>query len=110
MQEDRFVKAKRAAGGAAADAGWSPGVGPILGIALCALLLLGAIILGVTTGLGVLFAVPLGLLAIVVALVLLRGGRRAASGLCPHCRARIDFPSHLSEFNCPACGGRVETR
>jgi tRNA(Ile2) C34 agmatinyltransferase TiaS len=54
--------------------------------------------------------VPLGLLAVVVVLLLLRGGRKSAGGVCPHCSAALNFPSHMSEFNCPSCGRRVESR
>ncbi|HEX7956610.1 MAG TPA: hypothetical protein VF508_06695, partial [Pyrinomonadaceae bacterium] len=73
MEEDRFTKAKRAEG-SAGDGGWSPGVGQIVGIALCAILLLAVIILGVTTGIGFVFAIPLVLLVVVVAVLLFRGG------------------------------------
>ena len=51
-----------------------------------------------------------GLLAVVVVLLLLRGGRKSAGGVCPHCSAALNFPSHMSEFNCPSCGRRVESR
>ena len=54
--------------------------------------------------------VLLGLVAVVVLLALMRGGRKEAAGACPHCGAAFNFPSHMSEFNCPACGTRVESR
>lgn len=108
MEEDRFVKEKRAAGGAAADVGWSPGVGQIVGLVLCAILILAVIILGVTTGIGFVFAIPLVLLAVVVAVVLFRGKPRRAETVCPNCNARVDVPTHIAEFDCPSCGGRLE--
>ena len=109
MEEDRFTKAKRAEG-TVGEGGWKPGVGQLVGLVVGAVLLLGAIILGVTTGIGLLVLVPLGLFIIVVMLVLLRGGKRGAAGKCPHCGAAFNFPSHMSEFNCPSCGRRLESR
>ena len=108
MEEDRFTKAKRAEGSAAADAGWSPGVGQIVGIVLCVLLLLAVLVLGLTTGIGFVFAIPLVLLALVVAVVLFRGKPRRAATVCPNCNARVNAPSHIAEFDCPACGSRLE--
>ena len=72
MEEDRFVKAKRAEGRGGDDAGWSPGLGQILGVVLCVILLLAVIILGVTTGIGFVFAIPLLLLVVVVGVLLFR--------------------------------------
>ena len=71
-----------------------------------------AIILGVTTGLGLVFAVPIGIVGLALALLVFRGGgrpRRVATA-CPHCGAAVNAPSHISEFDCPNCGGRMETR
>ncbi|HEX8353624.1 MAG TPA: hypothetical protein VF611_12035, partial [Pyrinomonadaceae bacterium] len=93
---------------AADDAGWSPGVGQIVGLVLCVILALAVIILGVTTGIGFVFAIPLVLLAVVVAVVLFRGKPRTVSTVCPDCNARVDAPAHIAEFNCPACGSRLE--
>jgi hypothetical protein len=107
MEEDRFTRAKRAEG-RADDGGWSPGVGQIVGVALCVILFLATIILGVTTGIGFVFAIPLVLLAVVVAIVLFRGKPRSAETVCPNCNARVGVPAHIAEFNCPACGGRLE--
>ena len=107
MEEDRFVKQRRAAG-AAQDAGWSPGMGQILGIVLCVILLLAVIILGVTTGIGLVFAVPLVLLVVVVGILLFRGHTPRAETVCPNCNARVAAPAHIAEFNCPACGSRLE--
>jgi predicted RNA-binding Zn-ribbon protein involved in translation (DUF1610 family) len=107
MEEDRFTKAKRAQEGAD-DVGWSPGLGQILGIALCAILLLAVIILGVTTGIGFVLAVPLVLLVIVVAVLLFRGKAPRAQTVCPVCNARVGAPSHIAEFDCPSCGARLE--
>ena len=108
MEEDRFTKERRAEGSAAADAGWSPGVGQIVGIVLCVILLLAVIILGVTTGIGFVFAIPLVLLAAVVAVVLFRGKPRRAQTVCPNCNARVNAPTHIAEFDCPSCGTRLE--
>ena len=107
MEEDRFTREKRAETGARGG-GWSPGVGQILGIVLCVILLLAVIILGVTTGIGFVFAVPLVLLVVVVGVLLLRGKAPSAQTVCPSCNARVDVPSHIAEFNCPACKTRLE--
>src|SRR5919112_1960899 len=106
MQEERFTREARAAG--RIDAGWSPGMGQILGIVLCVILLLAVIILGVTTGIGFVFAIPLLLLVVVVAILLFRGRTPRAPTVCPNCNARVDAPSHIAEFDCPACGTRLE--
>src|SRR5688500_15836048 len=108
MEEDRFARERRARGGAAADAGWSPGVGQVVGVVLCVILLLAVIILGVTTGIGFVFAIPLVLLAAVVAVVLFRGKPRRTATVCPNCNARVNAPSHIAEFDCPACNTRLE--
>ena len=108
MEEDRFTREKRAEAGAG-GAGWSPGMGQILGLVLCVILLMAAIVLGVTTGIGLLFAIPLVLLVVVVAGVLLFRGKAArAETVCPNCNARVNAPEHIAEFNCPACGTRLE--
>ena len=107
MEEDRLTRQKRAEAGAG-GAGWSPGVGQILGIVLCVILLLAVIILGVTTGIGFVFAIPLVLLVVVVLVVLFRGKPPRAETLCPDCNARVNAPAHIAEFNCPACGRRLE--
>jgi DNA-directed RNA polymerase subunit RPC12/RpoP len=108
MSENRFTSEKRAA--ATSDRGlWAPGFGPLLLIVLCGVLLIGAIILGVTTGIGILFAIPVALLALVAAMVMVRGNLRKQVSTCPHCARRIDFPAHMAEFNCPACGQRIES-
>ncbi len=106
MQEERFTREAREAG--RTDTGWSPGVGQILGIALCAILLLAVIILGVTTGIGLVFAVPLVLLLVVVGVLLFRGSTPRAETVCPNCNARVKAPAHIAEFNCPACAARLE--
>lgn len=107
MEEERFTREKRAAAGAG-GAGWSPGMGQILGIVLCVILLLAVVVLGLTTGIGFVFAVPLILLVVVVAVLLFRGKTPSAATVCPKCNARVDVPSHIAEFNCPSCGGRLE--
>jgi len=107
MEEDRFTRQKRAEGGDD-DAGWSPGMGQIIGLVLCVLLVLAVIILGVTTGIGFVFAVPLVLLAVVVAVVLFRGKPKSAATVCPECNTMVNAPSHIAEFNCPSCGSRLE--
>jgi hypothetical protein len=107
MEEDRFSREKRAEG-RADDAGWSPGVGQIAGLVLCVILLLAVIILGVTTGIGFVFAIPLVLLAVVVAVVLFRGKAPRAETVCPNCNARVAAPAHIAEFDCPSCATRLE--
>src|SRR5215212_3796322 len=107
MQEDRFVRQRRAEG-RVRDAGWSPGLGQILGVVLCVILLLAVIILGVTTGIGFVFAIPLVLLIVVVGVLLFRGGAPRAETVCPNCNARVNAPEHIAEFDCPACGTRLE--
>ena len=107
MEEDRFTREKRAEAGAG-GAGWSPGMGQILGIVLCVILLLAAIILGVTTGIGFVLAIPLVLLVVVVGILLFRGKAPRAETVCPSCNARVNAPEHIAEFDCPACGTRLE--
>ena len=107
MEEDRFTRQKRAEAGAG-GAGWSPGMGQILGIVLCVILLLVTIILGVTTGIGFVFAIPLVLLVVIVGILLFRGRAPRAATVCPNCNARVNAPEHIAEFNCPACGSRLE--
>ncbi len=107
MQEDRFIRAKRAEG-RQGEGGWRPGLGPLVGVVLAGVLLLAAVILGVTTGIGFLFAVPVGVVALVVALLMFRGKPARTETLCPNCNARVPVPGHIAEFDCPNCGGRLE--
>ncbi len=107
MQEDRFTKVKRAEG-RQDEGGWSPGGGLILGIVLCVILVLAVVVLGVTTGIGFVFAIPLILLVIVAALLLFRGKTSRAATVCPNCNARVGVPAHIAEFDCPSCGSRLE--
>ncbi len=107
MQEERFTREKRAAAGVG-GAGWSPGMGQILGVVLCVILLLAVIILGITTGIGFVFAIPLVLLVVVAVILLFRGKTPRAPTVCPNCNARVNAPSHIAEFDCPACGTRLE--
>ena len=83
-------------------------MGQILGVVLAVILLLAAIILGVTTGIGFLFAIPLVLLVVVVGVLLFSGSTPRALTVCPDCNARVNAPAHIAEFNCPACGTRLE--
>jgi len=107
MQEDRFTRQKRAEG-RADEGGWSPGMGQILGLVLCVMLVLTVIILGLTTGIGFVLGIPLVLVAIVVAILLFRGGARRAPTVCPNCNTLVNAPSHIAEFDCPSCGTRLE--
>jgi ribosomal protein S27AE len=110
MKEEGYVKAKRAEG-RMNEGGWSPGIGQLLGLALGVILVIAAIILGVTTGLGIVFAVPIGVVGLVLAMLVFRGGRtRQVAARCPNCGEAVTVPSHISEFDCPHCGGRMETR
>jgi len=110
MKEEGYVKAKRAEG-RMNEGGWKPGIGQLFGLVLGAILVIAAIILGVTTGLGLIFAVPLGIVGLALAMVVFRGGRtRRVASACPHCGAPVTVPSHISEFDCPSCGRRMETR
>ncbi|HEX8293318.1 MAG TPA: hypothetical protein VF570_16275 [Pyrinomonadaceae bacterium] len=107
MEEDRFTEQKRAEAGARGG-GWSPGMGQILGIVLCVILLLAVLVLGLTTGIGFVLAIPLMLVVVVVAVLLFRGKTPSAVTVCPNCNARVDAPEHIAEYNCPACGSRLE--
>ncbi|MCA1619694.1 MAG: hypothetical protein LC795_10370 [Acidobacteria bacterium] len=53
-------------------------------------------------------AIPLVLLVVVVLVVLFRGKPPRAETVCPDCNARVNAPAHIAEFNCPACGRRLE--
>jgi DNA-directed RNA polymerase subunit RPC12/RpoP len=107
MEEDRFIRQKRAAG-RIDDGGWSPGVGQLLGVVLCVILALAVLVLGLTTGIGFVFAIPLVLLVLAVGVLLFRGKPRTAATVCPNCNARVDAPAHIAEFDCPNCGSRLE--
>jgi hypothetical protein len=107
MREERFTREAREAG-RPDDGSWSPGLGQILGVVLCVILLLAVIILGLTTGIGFVMAVPLVLLVVVVGVLLFRGHTPRALTVCPNCNARVNAPAHIAEFNCPACGTRLE--
>lgn len=109
MEEDRYVKERREATGTN-EGGWSPGVGQLLGLALSVILLVASIVLGVTTGLGIVFAVPVGVVAVALAFLVLRGGSSpdARSVACPYCGARVRAASHIAEVGCPSCGKQVE--
>jgi hypothetical protein len=107
MQEDRFIKAKRAEG-RAGEGGWRPGMGQLVGAVLCVIAALAILILGVTTGLGLVLAVPFALVVVAAALVLSRWTPGRAAVACPACGARVGVPRHITEFDCPACGTRLE--
>ena len=111
MREDKHTAAKKAVAGVDAG-GWKPGMGQLLGLALCLLLVIAAVVLGLTTGIGVLFAVPLVALVIVIALVLFRGKKapRQLAGPCPFCGAPVKAAAHIAELDCPACSRRIEIR
>ena len=111
MEEERYVKAKRAAEGEQ-ERGWKPGGGQMLGLGLALILLVASIVLGLTTGVGLIFAVPLAVVAVGLGLMVLRGGARPRmiSAACPKCGAGVSVPSHISETSCASCGARVELR
>lgn len=110
MREEGFVKERRAQTGTN-EGGWKPSMAGLLGLALSVVLLVGSIILGVTTGIGLLFAIPLAVLAIGIAVVVLRGRASPESRTlaCPACGARVRAASHIAETACPSCGRRIET-
>src|SRR3712207_2563521 len=110
MREDKHTAAKKAVDGVDAG-GWKPGMGQLLALALCLLLIIAAVVLGVTTGIGLLFAVPLVALVIVIGLVLFRGKAKVArlsAGPCPYCGTPVNVPEHIAEMDCPACQKRIE--
>ena len=109
MEEEKFVKDRRQVTGTN-EGGWSPGMGQLLGLVLSLILLIASIVLGVTTGLGIIFAVPVGVVALAIAFLVLRGrsspGTRGVA--CPHCGARVQVESHIAEVGCPSCGKQIE--
>lgn len=111
MREDKHTAAKKAEVGVDAD-GWKPGIGQLLALALCLVLIIAAVVLGVTTGIGFLFAVPLVALVVIIALVLFRGRKapRQLAGPCPFCGAPVTAAEHIAELDCPACLRRIEIR
>lgn len=109
MEEDRHIREKRAERTPDRSL-WAPSMGSLIGIFLAVLFVVLAIVLGVTTGIGLLFAVPLVLVALIIVLLTFRGKIRNAAAPCPHCGERINFPSHMAEFNCPTCKGRIIIR
>jgi DNA-directed RNA polymerase subunit RPC12/RpoP len=111
MKEESFVKARREQTGTN-EGGWKPGLGQLLGLFIAVLLLLGSVILGVTTSLGLIFAIPVAVLAVAIAFLVFKGGAapRLIRAACPHCGATVRFPSHISETGCPSCGQQVVLR
>lgn len=108
MEEEDFVKAKRATG-EGLGRGWSPGVGQLLVLALSLILLVGGIVAGLVGG--IIFTVPLVVLALMIPLITLRGGfggSKAGRRSCPHCGARLDVAEHIVELDCPRCKRHVE--
>ena len=84
----------------------------LLGLALSAIIIIGVIVLGVTTGIGLVLAVPLFLVALTIPLLVFRG-RSAANRVqstCPYCGSAIKTPDHIAELSCPACGNKIEIR
>jgi len=109
MEEEKFVKDRRRVTGTN-EGGWSPGMGQLLGLVLSLILLIAAIVLGVTTGLGIIFAVPVGVVALAIAFLVLRGrsSPETKGVACPHCGARVPVASHIAEVGCPSCGKQIE--
>ncbi len=109
MKEEKFVKDRRAVTGTN-EGGWSPGVGGLLGLALSVILLIASIVLGVTTGLGLVFAVPVSVVAVALAFLTLRGrpSPAARTVACPGCGARVRVASHIAEVACTSCGRQIE--
>lgn len=111
MKEEDFVKARREQEGAD-DGGWKPGIGQLLGVVIALILIVGSIILGLTTGIGLVFAVPIAVVGIVIGFLFLKGGARPRmiSAPCPYCGTTVVVPSHISEVGCESCGAQVEVR
>lgn len=107
MEEEDFVKAKRAEG-QDLGRGWSPGAGQLLVLAVSALLIIAAIVVGLIGGL--VFAIPLAVLALMIPVITMRGGRGAAQQrrACPHCGATVEAPEHIAETDCPRCKRQIE--
>lgn len=111
MEEEKIVRNRKETE-QTDDTGWKPGLGQLLGIVFILLLLLGAIIAGVSTGMGLVVAVPLVVVAIVAAFLVFRGGAtpRSRNSRCPYCGALVTTATHIAEINCPSCNRRVEFR
>lgn len=109
MEEEKFVKDRRRVTGTN-EGGWSPGMGQLLGLVLSLILLVAAIVLGVTTGLGIIFAVPVGVVAVALAFLVLRGrsSPETKGVACPHCGTSVEVASHIAQVGCPKCGRQIE--
>ena len=111
MEEDRFTRNRREAGTQQAS-GWKPGGLHFLALALSFVLLILALVLGLTSGVGFIITVPLVLVALVIPVVMFLGyGRpRRIAGDCAFCGATVTTESHIAELDCPSCGKRIEWR
>lgn len=111
MEEDRFTRNRREAG-APEPSGWKPGGLQLLGLALSFLLLIAALVLGLTSGVGFIVTVPLVLIALIIPVMMFMGaGRpRRIAGACPFCGAMVTTQAHIAELDCPSCTKRIEWR
>ena len=111
MREEDFVKERRARTGTN-EGGWKPSTAGLLGLVLSVLLLIASIVLGLTTGIGLLIAIPLAVIAVGIAVVTLRG--RASPEMrtlkCSSCGTSVSVGSHIDEVDCPSCGRQIEAR
>lgn len=113
MEEDRFTKNRRSAdAGANTVSGWRPSALHLLAFALSFVLLIVAIVLGLTTGVGFVITIPLVVVALIIPVGIFLGyGRtRKIRGTCPSCGAAVTVESHIAELDCPACRQRIEFR
>ena len=111
MREDKYTKAARDEA-PQTRSGWSPSLGQLLGLALSSIIIILVIVLGFTTGIGLIFAIPLVLFALIVPLLLFRGPftPNKIQSLCPYCGSQIKIPDHIPELDCPGCNKHLEVR
>ena len=110
MKDEIFTKAKKS------RIRGPGGVGCFLGAALSTVFILGGIGLGLmtvwgesTVNVGIIFIIPLILIALVIPFVM--AGRYLSSneigGPCPYCGAPLKATDSIVELVCPSCGNEV---